>query len=269
MSALQTAEQSVRDGDPVAALKYLQDEVKAKPADAKLRVFLFQLLSVLGQWERALNQLNVAATLDPAALAMAQTYREALRCESLRAQVFEGKKSPMIFGEPEQWLALLVESMLLSGRGRGAEAGELRTRAFDEAEASSGAVDGKPFTWIADADSRLGPVLEAIIEGKYYWVPICRIQKLEMPKPSDMRDLIWLPSQFTWTNGGAVPGHIPARYPGTEESTDDQLRLVRQTQWRQEPGETYLGLGQRVLTTDANEYPLLECRTIEFEPSKG
>lgn len=118
MSALQVAEQYLHDGDPAAALKYLQDEVKTKAADPKLRVFLFQLLSVLGQWERALNQLNVAATLDPAALAMAQMYREAIRCESLRAQVFEGRKSPMVFGEPDQWLAVLIESMLLTGQGR-------------------------------------------------------------------------------------------------------------------------------------------------------
>jgi len=87
MTTTNVAEQSLRDGDPVAALKYLQEQVRAKPADSKLRVFLFQLLAVTGQWERALNQLNVAAELDPAALAMAQMYREAIRCELLREQV--------------------------------------------------------------------------------------------------------------------------------------------------------------------------------------
>ena len=60
--------------------------MRARPADAKLRVFLFQLLCVLGQWDRALNQLNVAADLDPAALAMAQMYGDAVRCEPLRAR---------------------------------------------------------------------------------------------------------------------------------------------------------------------------------------
>src|ERR1700687_2388446 len=54
MAAATAAEQSLRDGDPFVALKHLQNEVRAKPADAKLRVFLFQLLSVLGQWDRAL-----------------------------------------------------------------------------------------------------------------------------------------------------------------------------------------------------------------------
>jgi type VI secretion system protein ImpE len=107
-------------------------------------------------------------------------------------------------------------------------------------------------------------MLEAIIEGKYYWIPFCRIRKIEMEKPADMRDLVWMPARFTWTNGGSVPGHIPVRYPGTEESAEDSLRLARKTDWRHQPGETYLGLGQRVFATDANEYPLLECRTIEL-----
>ena len=39
--------------DPAAALQALSDEVRAKPADAKLRVFLAQLLCVLGRWARA------------------------------------------------------------------------------------------------------------------------------------------------------------------------------------------------------------------------
>jgi len=79
-----------------------------------------------------------------------------------------------------------------------------------------------------------------------------------------MRDLVWMPVQFTWTNGGSAPGHIPARYPDTEASTDDTLRLGRRTEWQKHPGETYLGVGQRVYVTDAGEYPLLGCRSIEL-----
>ena len=34
------AEQSLKDGDPAAALARLQEQVRARPEDAKLRVFL-------------------------------------------------------------------------------------------------------------------------------------------------------------------------------------------------------------------------------------
>src|SRR5262245_56002893 len=171
MSRADVAEQTLKNGDPAAALAQLQERVRLQPADPKLRIFLFQLLCVLGQWERALNQLSVASNLDPSVIAMVRTYGDAVRCEAVRDDVFAGKKSPMIFGQPEQWLALLIESLLVAGRGEGERSEELRSRAFDEAPTTTGAIDGRPFQWIADADSRLGPVLEAVINGRYYWVP--------------------------------------------------------------------------------------------------
>jgi type VI secretion system protein ImpE len=93
MKLADAAEQSLRNGDPAAALAHLQEQVRAKPADPRLRIFLFQLLCVLGQWERALNQLDVASGLDTEALAMAKTYGDAVRCEAIRDDVFAGKKS--------------------------------------------------------------------------------------------------------------------------------------------------------------------------------
>jgi len=75
---------------------------------------------------------------------------------------------------------------------------------------------------------------------------------------------VWAPAQFTWTNGGAVSGHIPVRYPNTEKSEDDSLRMARRTVWDESTPDWSLGLGQRMLATDAGEYPLLECRKIEL-----
>src|SRR5688572_24201394 len=212
------AERALRDGDPSAALQHLQNEVRAKPADPKLRVFLFQLLAVTGQWERALNQLDVAATLDPGTLAMAQAYREALRCEVLRAQVFEGKKSPMVFGQPDQWLALLIESLLLTGRGDTKQAETLRAQAFEEAPASAGTLNSAPFEWIADADMRLGPVLEAVINGRYYWVPFARLSQVDIEAPEDLRDVVWTPARLVFENGGEAYALLPTRYAASERS---------------------------------------------------
>jgi type VI secretion system protein ImpE len=42
------------------------------------------------------------------------------------------------------------------------------------------------------------------------------------------------------------------------------MRLARKTEWLEHGGGTFLGLGQRLLATNSNEYPLLECRTIEL-----
>jgi type VI secretion system protein ImpE len=257
----------VQAGRLEEALAALQTEIRNKPEDTRLRIFLFQLDCVLGRLDKALTQLQVIAGLDAETMLLAQIFRPVITCELLRREVFAGKRTPIVFGEPMEWLGLLLQAHDLVAKGQFAAAADSRARAFDAAPASAGKLDGETFEWIADADSRLGPVLEAFIEGKYYWVPFCRILKLETSKPSDLRDLVWLPAQFTWTNGGTAVGHIPARYPDTESSTDGPLRLARKTEWQQQAGETYLGLGQRVLATSSDEHPLLGIRSLELTPS--
>ena len=41
---------------------------------------------------------------------------DAIRCELLRAEVFAGQRTPMVFGQPDEWLALLIESLLRRAR---------------------------------------------------------------------------------------------------------------------------------------------------------
>jgi type VI secretion system protein ImpE len=267
MTLADAAELSLKAGDPAAALAQLQEQVRAKPADARLRIFLFQLLCVVGQWERALNQLSVAAGLDAGALAMAQTYGDAVRCEAVRDDVFDGKRSPMIFGQPDQWLALLIESLLVGGRGERERSQALRAGAFEEAPASSGAIDGRPFAWIADADSRLGPVVEAVINGRYYWVPFSRLTAVQIEPPEDLRDLVWMPAHLHFENGGESVALIPTRYPGSEHCDDGLIRLARKTVWEEMAPDAHRGLGQRVLATDAEDTSLMEIRSITLVPS--
>jgi len=259
------AEQRLQEGNLQDALRELQEQVRTHPADAKRRVFLFQLLAVLGEWGRALTQLDVAGDLDAATLAMVQTYREALRCEVLRREVFQGKRSPLIFSDPEEWVALALQALQASAANDHARARDLRERAFAAAEGSAGSADGRPFAWIADADSRIGPLLEVVLNGNYYWVPFRRIRRIQFSPPEDLRDLVWTAAEFTWANGGQAVGLIPTRYPGSESSADNSLRLARKTDWLTVAEDEYAGIGQRMLVTDENEYPLLELREIVLD----
>jgi type VI secretion system protein ImpE len=250
-------------GDLPAALAALQQQVRANAADVKPRIFLFQLLSVLGQWERASTQLEVCGEMDAGTLAMVNTYREALRCEALREAVLQGKTTPHVFGRPAAWVALLVEALRAEGGGGGeAAAVRLREQAFDEAPASAGALDGVEFDWIADADSRLGPVLEVIVNGRYGWMPFSELRQVDIEAPTDLRDLVWAPAHLQFVNGGEAVALIPARYAGSGAESDSALQLARRTDWMPLGGEHYRGLGQRVLSTSAQELGLLEVRRI-------
>lgn len=259
------AEAYLQSCDLKNALAALTEEVRKNPAKVELRIFLFQLLSVLGQWERALTQLNVAAKMDADVWLMAQIYRPALTCEALRESVFKGKRTPLFFGEPLAWLVWLIQIPALLAAGQSKAAAELRDKAFDEATAISGKINGQEFAWIADTDERLGPTLEAIINGKYYWIPFERIQKIRIEKPANLRDIIWAEATFTWSNDGQAVGLIPSRYPGSEKEEDDAFRMSRRTDWRDMGNNFFIGMGQRMLATNQGEYPLLEIRELVFD----
>ncbi len=257
-----TPEEHLKAGDLEATLKALQEKVRAKPADAKLRIFLFQLLCVRGDWERAIAQLKVSAELDEGATMMAKTYREAIICEVYRAKVFAGDKEPLVFGEPEEWLALLIEAQKLLARGETAHAAELRGRAFEAAPAVAGTLNGTPFAWIADADTRLGPVLETIVNGRYFWLPFSQIRALSAEEPGDLRDAVWTATTLTLVNGGEVPALVPTRYAGTVAHGSDAEKLARATRWEDLGHDCFAGLGQRLLATDSEDVALMDLREL-------
>ena len=258
-------EEFLQAGQLDNALTALEGEVRAEPANAKLRVFLFQLLSAMGDWQRALAQLNIAAELDAINLLMAQVCRAALNCEVLRAEIFAGKRSPLLFGQPDEWAGLLVQANQMVAEGKYKASQKLREKAFDLAPPVAGSVDGVDFEWIADADTRIGPMLEAIVDGKYYWVPFTAIKQIKIEPPVDLRDVVWIPSYFTWVNGGETAGLIPTRYPNSESSKDSAIKLARKTEWVELPGGSYHGLGQRMFATDKNEFSLLQIRQIDLK----
>ena len=255
----------LKEGDLGGALSTAMQAVRDDPSKAENRTLLFQLLSATGDWDRALTQLNVAGELDTSAIPMVQTYQEALGCEALREQVFAGLRSPLVFGDPEQWIALALESAKLSGQGKYTEAATLREQAYEQAPSVPGTINGEAFEWVADADSRIGPFVEAVINGKYYWVPMHRIASLKIEEPVDLRDLVWIPAQFSWANGGQSIALLPVRYPETHTSSNDSLRLSRRTEWDEVSADTFFGIGQRMMATDRADYSLLEIREIVFE----
>jgi len=260
-----TAQEFLAQGDPQAALAALQQQVRAHAADPKLRVFLFQLLCVLGQWQRALDQLQVCGELDAGTLAMVNTYRPALQCEAVREAVFDGKVLPHVFGQPQAWVALLAQALQADAQGDPHTAARLRESAFEQAPASAGMLDDRRFEWLADADPRLGPICECFIDGKYYWVPYERITRITLPEPSDVLDAVWASAEIEFSSGGTKHVLIPVRYPGTESQEDDDLRLSRKTVWQGSDEAGWTGLGQRVLSTDQTELGLMDVRELSFD----
>ncbi len=260
------AEDLLESGDLDGVLSALQGAVRSDAANSKLRIFLFQLLCVQGDWKRAITQLKLCAEMDSQAVPMAQTYREGIICEVYREKVFAGEKEPLVFGEPQEWIALMIEALKALAAGKVDQAADLRTRAFEAAPPVSGTLNGEAFEWIADADMRLGPLLEVIVNGRYFWMPFDAISSMTFEDPADLRDLVWTPATLKLANGGEIVGLIPTRYAGTTERGDAAEKLARSTSWTDVGAETFVGLGQRLFTTDQGDTALMDIRTLTLGP---
>lgn len=248
------------------ALKEAENAVRNDPSAVKHRVLLFQLLCVQGAWERATTQMNVTAQMDGKSLLMVEVCRQATLCERFRAEVFAGKRTPVVMGEPEPWVGWMIEALGMNARGEHAAAAELRSKALEAAPDFPGVINGNRIDFIVDADIRLGPILEVLVQSNYYWVPLSRLKRLRIEKPSDLRDMVWAPASFVWTSGAAQEGFVPTRYPGSEKSPDHAIRLSHKTDWTDiGDGSTFFGTGQRVFATSAGDVALLETSELVLD----
>jgi type VI secretion system protein ImpE len=261
-----SARELLQAGKLLDALEQVKQDVRKNPREASLRTFLFQMFCITGEWDRALTQASVAAELDPLALPMAQTYRRVIRCEMLREKVYRGESSPTVLGDPGPAVPLLIEAVRLLAGGQPEPAAQMREQAFQAATESEGTLDDVPFEWIADADPRLGPVLEVFVNGNYLWVPFAAVHAVHIETPADLRDQVWMPAHFIWSNQGEADGFVPTRYPGSASAADPALALSRRTEWCESATDWSIPIGQRVLVTDVDETALMDVRKLVMTP---
>src|SRR5260370_28829879 len=160
------AEELVKNGKLAEALKALQQEIRNKPEDQRLRIFLFQLNCVMGQLDKALNQLQVLSSLTADTMLLAQTFQPVIACELLRRDIFAGKRTPILFGEPMDWVGPLVQANDMIAKGQYDAAAELRDQAFEAAPTTPASANATPFACIPSPHSPPAPLLKPALPAK-------------------------------------------------------------------------------------------------------
>jgi type VI secretion system protein ImpE len=255
----------IRKGDLGGARAALVEEVRANPGDMRPRMFLSQVLCVLGEWDKAEAHLRAMASAEAPAMMLQKTLSQVIAAERVREDVFAGRVAmPVLVDSPAPWVASLTAALEAEHKGDLAAAGAMRAQAFEDSPETPGTADGTAFTFITDADARFGPCLEAIIDGQYGLIPFEAVAALQSAGPADLRDLVWQPVGLTLRSGRNGMAFLPARYPGAAGDPDDLVRLARKTEWQNRPGLGPAGRGQRVFDADGTEIALLSLRRIDF-----
>ncbi len=227
------ADELLRAGDLDGARAALVEVVKRAPNDQQGRMFLFQLMCVAGEWDKAAIQLRALAQISAEAQMLAMAYGQAIEAEKLRAQVFAGTAQPVLLVSSSAWAGDLVGALAALTQGQLDDAEALRDQAFDAAPDTPGELDGVAFDWIADGDARFGPAIEAIIAGQWGLVPFDAIEKITSEGPKDLRDIVWYPVQL----------RLQDRPVGGRPAARPVSRIGDQHEQRHTPGPRH-GLGR-------------------------
>jgi type VI secretion system protein ImpE len=264
------ADELFRAGRLAEAVQAQTAAVKSNPADPARRTFLFELLVFSGDLDRAHKQLDALRHDQIELDAATAMYRNLLKVEQVRRQLFTDGVRPQFLAPPPEHLSLRLEALDRLRSGDQAGAADLLRRAADIAPEVRGILNGQSFVGFADGDDRFGGILEVMSEERYFWLPIEQIESLATNPPESPRDLLWAPARLDVRDGAAGGVFLPVLYPGSHEHPDDAIKLGRVTDWQPLAGELFRGIGAHTFHVGTDqELGLLDLRMLEIETSPG
>ncbi len=259
------ARESYQEGKLAVAIELQTGEVKARPADVSARIFLFELLCFAGSLDRAEKQLDVVGHQSAEMEIGAEIYRQVLAAERARRAVFTDGRLPDFLAAPPDYAPLHLEAISLQRENQPEKARTLLANALDMHPALAGEVDGQKFNEFEDSDLFLSPFLELIVNDKYAWLPFEQIQRIEIYRPTHLRDLVWARAKLEAWGGDLGEVFLPVLYPGTSDHDSEIVKLGRQTEWMELGAGLFRGAGQRLFVIDGSERVMLEIAEVSFD----
>lgn len=268
-------------------LQKIEALVGKKPLAPEHRWALVEILCHLYRWDRALQHLQIWARLQPERRAEAQLVRGLIHAEHLRTRVFRGKEQAAPVVDFPDWMQSLAEALKHNAAGDWRRADECRLHALSNAPGFVGTCSREvrvnaretaersdlAVQWLADSDTRLGPVCEVMVAGAYRWLAFADLVWLQLQAPRSALDLVWAPAYLKWRSNSAeqvvngMYAYLPARacwtdVPAVPTESQEALMLGQLTEWV-DVGETgVFSQGQKTWMTNACDIPLLDVREL-------
>lgn len=259
-----------RAGQLPEALAAANAAVRAKPTDLGARILLAELLAFSGNAERADVILDAAADVDPGAAIAVAEFRQLLRAEVARRQLFRDGRVPEFIGEPTAAQRHALAALVATRAGDAAEAARLSAAAEAARPRSAGTHEGHAFDDLRDADDLIASSFEVLTTtGKYFWIPIERVASLSFHPAKRPRDLLWRRASMSVTDGPDGDVYIPATYAPPEGTTESSLLLGRSTDWAGPEEGPVRGIGQRTFLLGEEAATIMQLKELTFAPKAG
>lgn len=262
-----TAAELLHAGQLAAAVAAATEGVRAKPADRPMRRLLAELLFVSGDLERADKQFAVLDTDDAPDRISVRVWRQCLRAEAARRDVFTQGRLPTFLAEPAEHVRLTLEALVATRAGDRARA-EGCVRAAEAARPITLAtVDGRAAAPVRDEDDICAGIVEAFgADGEYYWVPFEQIAAIEFAPPGRAAELAARPAKWSLRSGQIGEVVLPAVY-WNSAAAGDAFALGRTTDTP--AAEVVRGVGQREWRVGDESLPFLALKHVHFGEAKS
>jgi len=259
------AAQCYQAGQLYEAIASATSAVKSAPQDAAARGLFCELLCFAGELERADKQLDALAQLDPQLAVGVALWRQLIRAEQARRQFYSEGRLPEYLDRPSPELECRLKATVFLRDGQAGEAARLLDQAESQRARVRGACDGHDFDDLRDLDDLTASFFETLTStGKYYWIPIERVERLELHPCHRPLDLLWRRANMTVRGGPDGEVFLPTIYAQSEKAGDEQALLGRTTRWQGGDGNPVRGIGQRTLLVGDQDRPILEIGCLEF-----
>ena len=264
------AHEQYQAGDLRGALASATEEVRKHPTDTARRGFLCELLCAVGELERADRQLDALGQQEPEAVLGVSMFRQLIRAEQARQQFYTEGRLPEFLGDVTPVLQLHLQASIQLRTGQVQEASALLAQAETQRPHVSGSCGGRSFDDLRDLDDLTASFFEVLTStGKYYWIPMERVESIEFRAPARPRDLLWRRAHMIVRGGPDGEVFLPAVYAGVNAETDDRLRLGRATEWHGGDGAPVRGVGQRTFLVGDEAVPILELSELSIQAPAG
>ena len=259
-----TAADLLRAGRLTDAIAAAQAAVRKTPLDLAGRILLAELLVFSGNLERADVLLDAASTIDPSATLVVAEFRQLIRADMARRQLFRDGRVPELLSDATPAQALQLAALVALREGDIAGAARQAAAAEDARPRTPGMHGDVAFDDLRDADDLLAGNFEVLTTtGKYFWIPTERVVSAEFHPPKRPRDLIYRRVSMTVADGPNGDVYVPAIYTAGDGATEMQ-RLGRETDWQQAEGGPVRGVGQRVFLLGEDDVAVMELGELRF-----
>jgi len=260
-----TAVELFQDGRLVEAIRLQEHLVAVESADAAARLLLAELHLFQGDLAAVKAQLDRLPSERPGMAEYLLHYRQLLSAEAKRRRLFIDLR-PALLSELTSSLNSTLTALASIQRHEDEAARDHLDDAVESAVWMAGHINGREFEGASDMDDLFSAVIELFLDDEYVWFPLEQVRRLQLHPRTSLRDHFWAPALLTSRKGDVWSVHLPVLYPGTDQHSEEEIRVGLSTDFESSEAGMSRGMGLHSLMIGEEELTLLDIEDWELRP---